>query len=190
LDHSRTFNLSTHEDDTSYYDGYFRRINGDYYFFLLGKAGEPIANADIDRIELTPLVADKLVFMEEFATDKEGKIKLGPLKEIISINISGSKNEKSFNSNWHLPIENEKFFYPLSLHCLEGEDISLPYPHDMFNSGCISLMKTDSIDNPISNLFDSIVYQRKEGHEIGDVIFRDLEPGKFLTIFRFILSRF
>lgn len=49
----------------------------------------------------------------------------------------------------------------------------------MFNSGCISLMKTDSMMNPIANLFDSIVYQRKEGHEFGDVIFKDLEPGEF-----------
>lgn len=112
MNSSKSFNLNTHEGDTSYYESYLRRINGDYYFFLLGKAGEPIANADVDRIELSPLVADKLVFMEEFATDKEGKIKLGPLKEIVSVFISGSKNEKNFNCLWHLPIENEKFYYP------------------------------------------------------------------------------
>jgi len=170
--------VRTHNSDTEYFETYLRRINGEYYFYVLGKAGEPIVNAEIEKLELTPLVSDKKVYIEEFATDRDGKVKLGTLKEIVRINISGFKNDKRFNFTWNLPYENESFQFPYSLHFLEGEEIILPYPHEMFNSGNISLMKVNSLTKPIKNLFGSIEYKRKEGHEYGDIILRDLEYGE------------
>ena len=175
---AHSYSLRTYESETCYFENYLRRINGEYYFYLLGKSGEPIANADIDSISLGSIVADEKIYREEFKTDKEGKVKLGKLDEIVYVDISGNKGNKNFSSRYNLPYQNEMFFYPNDIHILEGEDIKLPFPHSMFNSGWLSLIKYQNNVENIHSLFDSIEYHKKDGFEFGEILINNLEAGK------------
>jgi hypothetical protein len=104
------------------------------------------------------------------------------------LRIKGSKNNKTFEGSWNLTYEDEGFVLPLNLDYLEGEDITIPYPHDLFNSGSVSLLKVSHNRSVIKNCFDSIEYHRKEGHEYGDIVLKDLEYGKqsFSNCFRYL----
>ncbi|CAI2372903.1 unnamed protein product [Moneuplotes crassus] len=167
------------------FKSHLRKYKGEYYFYLLGKAGEPVPNAEIELIQIKTMVTDNKIYYDEFVTDKDGCIKLGNLKEVVNIRITGNKNNVSFQRDWNLPYLDEKFYYPDTLDYLEGEDILLPYPHDMFNSGCIVVAKVDRQNgSAIKNCFDSIEYQRKEGHDFGDILIKGLEPGKYVVGFK------
>lgn len=174
--------ISTYKSTTRYFETYLRRINKEYYFYLYGKAGEPVCDADVDKIILNPLVTKKKEYNEEFSTDKEGKVKLGQLGEICWISIQGKKDEKSFNCIFNLPYEDEQFHYPNDMQYLEGEQVILPYPHSLFNSGSLSLLRVGYNNNYIKNCFENIEYKRKEGHDYGDIILNDLESGKLALI--------
>ena len=173
-----SYTIENGQHSTAIFKSYLRKYNGEYYFYLLGKAGEPIPNAEIEKLYLKSLVMDSKTYEDEFATDKKGMIKLGSLKEIVYLEINGSKNGKSFYSSWNLPHEEETFFYQNNLDYLEGEDVILPFPHDMFNSGCVSVLKFNQNNSIISNHFYSIEYQRKEGHAFGNIILKNLKQGK------------
>lgn len=182
--YTTSYSLNTHRGDTQYFETYLRRINNEYYFYLLGKSGEPVVGADIDRIKLQGLITGSKEYNEEFSTDKDGKVKLGNLGDICFIEISGKKDEKSFSTIYNLPYENEIIHYPYEIVYLEGEEIILPYPHKMFNSGNISLLRFDSNSNAIKNHFDNIVFQSKDGHEYGDICLKDLEAGRYTLNFK------
>jgi hypothetical protein len=147
LNSSYYFSMNTHKLETMFFEGYLRRINGEYFFFLYDKAGEPIKSAEIDTITINSLVSGSKTYSDEFETDKEGKIKLGSLEEVCWITISGKKEDKSFSCNYNLPYENESYYFPYEMQYLEGEEILIPYIHSMFNSGCVSLLKLNSCND-------------------------------------------
>ena len=149
--HQKTFYLENGQYSTTIFKPYLRKYDGEYYLHLLGKAGEPIPDAEISQLTLFPLVTDKKNYYDEFSTDKEGKVKLGNLKEIVKIFVNGSKNGKTFSKTWGLPFADESFHMPGQMDYLEGEEIILPYPHEMFNSGCISLLKFSQDEGVIKN---------------------------------------
>ena len=97
------------------------------------------------------MVTKKKEYNEEFSTDKEGKVKLGELGEISWINNSGKKHEKSFNCIYNLPYEDEQFHYRYEVHNLEGEQVTSPYSHSLFNSGSVSLIRVGFDNNSIRN---------------------------------------
>jgi hypothetical protein len=90
LTNSHQIMLATNNHNLSFYDCYFRKFKGEYYYYLLGKNGEPITGATISftfehnvfNIKPKDLMLD---------TDQDGKINLGHLSDInyVSTNFSG-----------------------------------------------------------------------------------------------------
>jgi hypothetical protein len=82
--------LATNNHDLRFYDCYFRKFKGEYYYYLLGKNGEPITGASVSftfehkvfNLESKDLMLD---------TDQDGKINLGHLTDInnVSANFNG-----------------------------------------------------------------------------------------------------
>lgn len=86
LHHKHTITMKTNAMGTVYYEDYLRKHNGEYYYYILGKNGEPIEDTTV-----TVCLYHALQPFESFSvtsmTDSEGKINLGHLKKITKITM-------------------------------------------------------------------------------------------------------
>ena len=68
---------------------YLRKENQDYYLYLLGKNGEPQSKVNVSlkviHLEMFRQSESKII---PLISDKEGKIKLGPLKKVMAISAT------------------------------------------------------------------------------------------------------
>lgn len=110
-----------------------RKEKGSYNVYVLGKNGEPRSDVnvqlDIMHKWLTQGSGDgtKVVL----TTDKDGKVKLGPLKKIMGVHVN--VNLYSLSRVWIIGNQiggeasaNNLLTYPNSVDVIEGETLEFP----------------------------------------------------------------
>lgn len=179
LSHSYNLSMRTHKESCNYYDDYLRKLNGEYYYYLLGKNGEPIEGASI-YVNLSHALQTAAIISGTAITDEEGKVNLGALENITRIDISlNQTNMLLYRSEWTLPQKSESVVYPSSLNILEDEVIEIPFPGGKFNSNTFALTRYNSQGNIIEELFDKASLEKDEEFGCYNVAIRDLEFGHY-----------
>ena len=115
-----TQDLSFQKNDNKIDDLYIKKNeNKEYLVELLGNNGEPIKKK-ILNVVLKPLFLTSEINFR-FQTNQEGKVNLGPLRDIESIHINTE------SANLYHEIENkENKSYPYIIKLIEGEKYELP----------------------------------------------------------------
>jgi len=96
---------------------YFKKQDGNYYVFLLGKNGEPKPGVNI-RVTVRHLKYPASP-QEIIKTDAEGKVKLGHLKNVREVEAHAPLF--GIQRKWQVLPRWQKIAYPHSIECLEGE---------------------------------------------------------------------
>lgn len=87
LKSTHSIKLDTKNNANSFYESYFRKYKGDYYYYLLGKNGEALVDSSIQLTFAHSTIANQSTSVL-LNTDEDGKIKLGPLKDIRLVTSS------------------------------------------------------------------------------------------------------
>ena len=87
LTNSHGIQMDTKSNNLSFYESYFRKLKGNYYYYILGKNGEPLSDINVSFTFYHSFYATKEVSVT-LNSDDDGKINLGPLKDIRSVYAS------------------------------------------------------------------------------------------------------
>lgn len=98
LSSSHSIYMKTHSSDFEYHEDYLRKQNGEYFYYVLGKNGEPIEDHSV-LVSLTNALQPNSPNSVQTVTDKEGKIALGKLDNIITARFN--------NNEWTLPQKSQ-----------------------------------------------------------------------------------
>ena len=118
--------MDTKNYNLSFYDCYLRRYKGDYYFYVLGKNGEPLSDVNVNCTFYHRLITNKQALVS-LTTDDDGKFKLGPLNDISSVNTNFSGPNGNISETYNINTLSEQVCLPDKLNILEDEEVELPY---------------------------------------------------------------
>ena len=82
----------TFKGDTNMNDIFLRKENTDYYIYVLGKNGESKPNAHLSLMFGNMKFINQSQQTIKLLTDKDGKAKLGPLKNIKYVEASATQH--------------------------------------------------------------------------------------------------
>ena len=128
----KTIHVKNNQRNTLLSELYFRKIGQNFFVYMLGKNGEAKANRQI-LIYAKHKDFDKTEEYELF-TDKEGKVGLGQLNnilwikaEVTDLNDNGGEGDLELSDKWMVcQKDTDTWTQPNDLHIIEGESIELP----------------------------------------------------------------
>ena len=129
----KDFPITTHAHSYNMCEVYMRKQGKDHFVYVLGKNGEPRQDVNLGVEVMHKLFnpsEGNSVGQITLTTDKEGKVKLGPLKKVIAVAI----NARLFNINhtWFIGNQSGKdgsnnlLTYPSKVDVIEGESLEFP----------------------------------------------------------------
>ena len=178
LSSSQNIYMKTNSSSFIFYEDYLRKINGEYYYYVLGKNGEPIEDISCN-VNLTHMLQLSKPAMITSVTDEEGKICLGALKNIVKLNINFQGSQGSSNSDWVLPPKVETVSYPSSINVLEDEAIEIPFPSEKLSENTFSLIRYNSQGKVIDNRYEHATLEVDDEFHTSILSIRDLEFGHY-----------
>ncbi|MGR3319761.1 MAG: hypothetical protein ACUZ8O_14945 [Candidatus Anammoxibacter sp.] len=116
----KNFRLNNIDTTEQVYDIHLSYIDNEYIIDLIGKNGEEYSGMPV-TIELKHKHFRNNI-SQLMQTNKQGRINIGKLKDITYVTASMHNARKQ---KWILTHDSHS--YPLSIHCLEGETIKIPY---------------------------------------------------------------
>ena len=177
LNANHNFIFSTHADDYSIGE-LFLKIAKDhsYELHLLGKNGEPIANASV-AFSFSFLKIFYSISKQE-TTNEKGIIKLGKLQGVkqVSASLSQSSGKVSIGKTWNLPTES-LMQYPVCIDIIEDEEIILPIAGEYENTP-LYLRSYDKVMT-IANYSKAIKQTKDKDSLFGIVKISGLKSGTY-----------
>lgn len=104
-------------------DTYLTRENDDWVIEVLGLSGEPIQGAELSISLKSELRQEPIRVMLQ--SDDNGKVVLGPLKHIESIDVTLQGMKRLF------PLIRSQAPWPTALHCVSGKETRIALPRDV-----------------------------------------------------------
>jgi phosphate-selective porin len=123
---SHTFTVATHKSDGTTWDFHLRVVEGKKYeIHCLGKNGEPRA-LNMVNVSLThSRVGNKSTSL---VSDKQGKIYLGKLDHVLSIDCRSSSD--GVNRQWNIyEMSSDTWSYPGEINIIENGTVEIPVAH-------------------------------------------------------------
>ena len=168
---------------------YFRVLNGNYYFYLLGKDGEPILNKRIIVDIYNSFLTQPVKF--DLKTDNEGKVCLGNISEYTEIEKITCTESYSCSSSIQIKnrVNNLARTLPSKFTILEGEDLILPSytPNSVITRELYSLYKYQKenfgnikTSNILSECFDNISADKESEYRL---VISDLKYGYYKFVY-------
>ena len=118
-------------------------------------------------------------------TDKDGKVKLGPLRKMLG--IKANVNLFAIEKNWILNHETENLTYPAQVDAIENETLEFPVLSKKLTRKNIQLIKKhDSI--VLEDLFDSIEFVPLENCDFNKIKLKNLADGTYMLYFKKIMK--
>ncbi len=153
---THSYNYKNYENEEHFIKSFLRKtIENDYELFVLGKNGEPKVECMVN-IELKNKLTNNFQDPVRLQTDKNGRILLGKLENIITISVSLTDNENtSIKEKWDLS-ENKNFLYPANIDILENESIKIPVDFSDLKKTKVLLYKHSTNDLILSFQNDKI----------------------------------
>jgi hypothetical protein len=170
--------LKNHCSDYIYYEDYLRKIDGEYYYYVLGKNGEPIPDLSVN-ISLTHALYPTGSSSGTSVTDEEGKICIGKCKDVIKISANFEGSQGYSNCEWTLPQKKETCAYPHSINVLEDESIEIPFPSEELSNRSLLLLKHNSQGKIIENRLKNAKVETDEEFGSRNLVISDLEFGHY-----------
>jgi hypothetical protein len=187
LYHSHNINMSTQNSGLSFYESYLRKQKDDYYFYLLGKNGEPLFDAPV-VFTFDHRIYSHISKSVTLNTDEDGKVNLGPLKDIRNVSTNFNGPNGTVSHYYTLQEFTENVCLPGNLNILEDESVSLPFISSQeFSKDTVELIRYSSSHKVIENCFDKISFSHEEGYQYGKITISGLERGHYQLNF---LTRF
>lgn len=178
--------MKTNNSKLTFYESHLRKQEGKYYFFVLGKNGEPISNVDVlfGFVHCIYTSPNKQI---QLTTNDMGMIDLGTLDGIKTVNSQIYLTTTPHYGNWHLSYTNQNNTFPDKIETLEGEEIEFPFikaiSESIFSRDTFSLIRVNFNDKVIANLFDKAKYIPPKLGSPGLVKISGLEPGYYYISF-------
>jgi hypothetical protein len=179
LSSSHSIQMNTNNNTLNFYECYLRKLKDDYYFYVLGKNGEPLSNVNVS-ITFSHRIFTNRSSTAALHTDDDGKIKLGPLSNITSINTNVRGPTGNTSSNFTLNDTTESVCLPYNLNILEDEEIQLPFicNHE-FSQSTVNLVRYTSSYKVIENCFNKIKFTHEKGYQYGKLNISGLQRGHY-----------
>ena len=178
---SLKFNIDNYSGSSIFCNQYLRVTKEGYELYILGKNGEP-KEGIISTIELRHIYLNKTI-TTNLKTNKNGVIKLGKLKGILSLSsIPQQKGDINIlKRNWDILTKEYSENYPEEIHFIEGDKLSLPFYKKKINSKEISFVKL--IDN---FKFDTIISNEilSLNLEKNSIVVNNLKKGLYRLRFK------
>jgi hypothetical protein len=135
---SKTFAVTCHKSNTNMSEIYLRKEKSDYYVYIFGKNGEPKSNIPVSvsmqHTKFAQMRADS-----NLVTDKEGKIKLGHLKNIVS--LDANVGSLGIHGDWVINSSKQQMTYPSTIDTIENETIEFPVVFNKISRKQIAFLK-------------------------------------------------
>ena len=150
--------------------------------YLLGRNGEPQARATVKIVVKHKDIAN--AEERELETDREGKVKLGELKEVsyVAATATVGKNDRIRDSWFIARQEADQWTQSDDIHIIEGENIELPINFDdskpLAAHEASLLMRRDG--HILENLFTRIQIVKAESGMYHLLKIQDLEVGDYV----------
>jgi hypothetical protein len=182
--------MDTKNSYLSFYDCHLRKFKNEYFYYVLGKNGEPLADVNV-LFNLNHSIYSQNYGNITLVTDDEGKINLGALEDISHFTANFNGPNGSCVGNYTIDCHKEKVSLPGALNVLEDEDIELPFVcNKEFSSLTCSLIRyaEDTVTNPynnrtLSNCFSQIKFSHEKGYQYGKITISGLERGYYQLTF-------
>ena len=143
--------LDTHSGENKFYDGYLRKMKDIYYYYLLGKNGEPLVDSPVS-FTFSHMIYFNKMHSTSFNTDHEGKIRLGPLKNISTVSPTFNGPNGTISDTYQISTFTESVSLPSSLNIVEDEEIVLPFISNYeFSEDSVCLIRYSRSDATIEN---------------------------------------
>ncbi|CAI2378280.1 unnamed protein product [Moneuplotes crassus] len=182
LTSSHSVTLDTKGGSNTFYDAYLRKFKGSYYYYLLGKNGEPLVDSSVNLSFNHNLVPNSTSTI--LNTDKDGKIKLGPLKDITYVSTDFNGPNGSCSNSFNILNYSEKVVLPRTRNILVDERIDFPFICSRdFSEDTVTLVRKSREGRTIENCFNKISYSKKDGYQYGEISISGLERGHYELAF-------
>ena len=178
LTNSHTITMKTNSTNFSYYEDYLRKYKGDYYYYVLGKNGEPIEDLNVN-IGLTHALMSNNPSSISSITDEEGKVNIGQCIDIIKVSTNFQGTQGYWSSEWKLPQKVETCCYPSTINVLEDEPIEIPFPCTSLTQDNFSLVRYNSDGKVIENLYSKATFEEDKEFNTSLVVINDLQFGHY-----------
>ena len=179
LTHSHSINMETKNYTLAFYESYLRKLRGNYYFYVLGKNGEPLSDISIN-FTLTHKYITSQTEVVSLSTDADGKVNLGSLTDINTVSTYFNGSNGDCYSTYTINNLTERVSLPDSLNILEDEEIQLPYVSNIeFSQNSVSLVRYSSSYKVIENWFSKVSFAQDKGYQYGKITIAGLERGHY-----------
>lgn len=178
LNHSHFISMKTNSTTFLYYEDYLRKYKGDYYYYVLGKNGEPIEDLSVN-VSLTHALMQNNPSSLNSTTDEEGKINIGQCHDIVKIATNFQGTTGYCSSEWKIPQKVETWTYPKSINVLEDEPIEIPFPATSLTEDNFSLIRYNSDGKVIENLFSKASFEEDKEFNTSQAVINDLQFGHY-----------
>lgn len=190
LSHSHQVSMTTKNETLNFYDCYLRKYKGEYYFYVLGKNGEALADVSV-MFTFSHQIYTQRQETVSLNTDHEGKINLGLLIDITRVNASFNGPNGYSNHDYKIESNKERVSLPGALNILEDEQIELPFicSSEFSEQTCSLIRYADNTvtnqhsNRSLSNCFSKINYSHEDGYQYGKICISGLERGYYLLSF-------
>jgi hypothetical protein len=109
-------------------------------------------------------------------TDKDGKVKLGPLKKIIG--IEARSNLYGLEKRWFLNQDSENLTYPATVDTIEGEPIEFPVLFKNKSRKNIALIKKN-VNVVLEDYFDKLEFIKQDDKDYNKLSLKNLPDGTY-----------
>ena len=120
-------------------------------------------------------------------TDKDGKVKLGPLKKVMGINATVNLFNIS-EKFWVINQSRENFTYPLQVDSVENETLEFPVLFGNKTRKNVSLIKKNE-EVVLEDLFDKIEFVKQENSDFNRIRLSSLQDGSYVLHLKKIHKR-
>ena len=176
---NKLYNLITNTTNAKYWEAYLRRYKGDYYYYALGKNGEPLRNVLV-KFKILHSVHTSVNASFSLSTNFEGKVDLGPLTEVAQIISSFPSEYGNCSRSWNIKQLEELHNYPNSIEVLEDEQIEIPVDWKVLSPSNFSLYKVWAGSmNTIENWYDKLSLNWEDDQISGTLSINGLSKGVY-----------
>ena len=165
LTHSHSINMETKNYTLAFYESYLRKLRGNYYFYVLGKNGEPLSDISVN-FTLTHKYITSQTEVASLSTDADGKVNLWSLTNINTVSTYFNGSNGDCYSTYTINNLTERVSLPDSLNIFKDEEIQLPYVSSIeFSQNSVSLVRYISSYKVIENWFSKVSFAQDKGYQ-------------------------
>ena len=179
LTSSHNIQMGTNNNTLSFYDSYLRKLKQDYYYYALGKNGEALSDINVSFTFNHNIYTNKSTTVP-LNTDDDGKVKLGPLNDIVNVSANFRGPNGNCSANYVIRNTTETVVMPFTMNILEDEEVKLPYVcNHEFSQDTVTLVRYSSSFRVIENCFKNISFSHDKGYQYGRINISGLQRGHY-----------